>query len=378
MNSIRLIRRENWKFMTICFFLCLFLQSMHSPLISYQGTSELIHTPTAMMADANNVEFGFGVQMGTDEDQFEAESLFFLKAMLGKDIQVAVKKNGDIPLLDIHAKLFETDFSEIAYKLAAGYKNLGMTSGEEYPVAYYGEFIANSFSLEDKDINLHIGLGKLLATKEYSPFFGIDVELSGSKVMAGWDGVGINLGGLYKLSDSKKIYVAFTPSPKEVSGMNSHLFEIGLVLNDTLAQKSPIDLKRFAETLKAFKASDLSSDVSKSSKSKSNSKKRTSKKKSSKKRGNGVVGDDIGNSLMEKALKHIQMGSDYYYEGEFIPALKEYNKVIKILPDYSTGYIRLGTILYQLDKKDLAKKYWRKALQLDPDNKEIKTFLQSN
>lgn len=374
MDNIGLIHGNKTNCKIFYILLCVFLHYTYSPLMSYQGTSELIHTPTAMMDKENSVKFGVGVQMGTNDNKFEAESIFFLKAMVGKDIQFGVKKRGHIPLFDIHAKLFETDFSDGSYKLAAGYKNLGMSSGVTYPVAYYGEFIANSFFLEDKDINLHIGVGNLLATNDYTPFFGIDVELSGSKVMAGWDGVGMNLGGLYKLSDSKQIYVAFTPSTKDVSDMNSHQFEIGFVLNDTLSQKRSNELKRFGETNPSDKGKDGVSEHNE----RSDFNQETSSTRSTDSRETGVVGDNIGNTLMEKALKHIQMGSDYYYDGEFLPALKEYNKVIKILPDYSTGYIRLGSILYQLDKKDLAKKYWRKALQLDPDNKEIKTFLNGN
>ena len=85
---------------------------------------------------------------------------------------------------------------------------------------------------------------------------------------------------------------------------------------------------------------------------------------------------------INKALIHLSNAMKYYYLNNYSQALSECKKAIVLAPDLALGYIRIGSIYYKIGDFKKAKKYWKKAKLIDPNNPEIKVipknFLNSN
>ncbi len=65
---------------------------------------------------------------------------------------------------------------------------------------------------------------------------------------------------------------------------------------------------------------------------------------------------------------HQNLGALYYRQGDYEKALEENMTVIKMNPYQANAYLNIGVIYYQLGDKINAKKYFRKVLELDPNN----------
>ena len=79
---------------------------------------------------------------------------------------------------------------------------------------------------------------------------------------------------------------------------------------------------------------------------------------------------------MRLALEHMQRGLEFYYQENYKLALNEYEIVITLLPNLSIGHARLGSIYYKLKNIEKARYHWAKALELNPENSNLKIFLQ--
>jgi tetratricopeptide (TPR) repeat protein len=69
------------------------------------------------------------------------------------------------------------------------------------------------------------------------------------------------------------------------------------------------------------------------------------------------------------ALNHI-------YEGRYDLAVDESSIVIELDPDNTLAYKRLGSAFYALGKKAEARGAWERALEMSPDDKELKRFIK--
>jgi Flp pilus assembly protein TadD len=56
-----------------------------------------------------------------------------------------------------------------------------------------------------------------------------------------------------------------------------------------------------------------------------------------------------------------------FQAGQFLDAKQAFARVTELLPNYSGGWINLGSAEYRLDELDDAEKHLRKAVHLDPD-----------
>lgn len=74
---------------------------------------------------------------------------------------------------------------------------------------------------------------------------------------------------------------------------------------------------------------------------------------------------------VNQAQAYLSEALKLYYQNRFEEAIVKCKSAIKIAPDLTLGYVRLGSIYYRLKNYDLAKYYWEKALKLDPDHSEV-------
>jgi len=79
--------------------------------------------------------------------------------------------------------------------------------------------------------------------------------------------------------------------------------------------------------------------------------------------------------ILETAFKHIQKGTEYYYQGNLQQALSEYQLANSLNPDQALIHERMGSIYYQLKEIKQAIREWQQALKLDPDRREIRKYL---
>jgi tetratricopeptide (TPR) repeat protein len=88
-------------------------------------------------------------------------------------------------------------------------------------------------------------------------------------------------------------------------------------------------------------------------------------------------------SELEKALKFAPnfhdirtlLGEMYIKKGAYTEAKEELKEVLKRSGDFVPAAVKLGFCYYKEDDKEMAREIWRKALELDPDNKSLKMYL---
>ena len=59
-------------------------------------------------------------------------------------------------------------------------------------------------------------------------------------------------------------------------------------------------------------------------------------------------------------------------KGEKLKAVEFYRKAIEIQPDFISAYNNLGVLLYRIDKKEESIDSFKKALEIDPNRKDIR------
>jgi tetratricopeptide (TPR) repeat protein len=67
------------------------------------------------------------------------------------------------------------------------------------------------------------------------------------------------------------------------------------------------------------------------------------------------------------------LGWIYYMQGHYAKALETIKKAHSLLPDDPTITEHLGDILMKLEWPEEAARYWQDALELDPDNEDLRT-----
>lgn len=65
-----------------------------------------------------------------------------------------------------------------------------------------------------------------------------------------------------------------------------------------------------------------------------------------------------------------------YQSGNFKGALQAVEKILARSPNNIKALVMQGSLRHALGQKDLAKKSWKKALELDPANAEIRRILE--
>jgi len=75
---------------------------------------------------------------------------------------------------------------------------------------------------------------------------------------------------------------------------------------------------------------------------------------------------------VNQAQAYLSDALKLYYQNRFEEAIAKCKSAIKIAPDLTLGYVRLGSIYYRLKDYEKAKFYWNKATTLDPNHPEVK------
>jgi tetratricopeptide (TPR) repeat protein len=77
------------------------------------------------------------------------------------------------------------------------------------------------------------------------------------------------------------------------------------------------------------------------------------------------------------AQAHKSLGDQAYARGQHDQARIQYEKAVKIDPRLGDDvYLRLGTLAFQDRDRDVARLLWKRALDLNPDNQEVRSRLE--
>jgi tetratricopeptide (TPR) repeat protein len=80
-----------------------------------------------------------------------------------------------------------------------------------------------------------------------------------------------------------------------------------------------------------------------------------------------------GMNLVEQKL---QSALNNIYDGKYDRTLTECNEILELEPRNITAYKRAGSAYYALKKIDKAKEMWNKALEISPNDTELKKFIK--
>ncbi|HAN03907.1 MAG: hypothetical protein A2X29_02065 [Elusimicrobia bacterium GWA2_64_40] len=84
-----------------------------------------------------------------------------------------------------------------------------------------------------------------------------------------------------------------------------------------------------------------------------------------------LPGITIIDQLLQDAL-------DFIRNGRFIQAISTLQRVLQLEPDNIPALTRMGSAYWAMEKKDIARKNWRRVLELDPGNTEVNQFMKMN
>ena len=84
-----------------------------------------------------------------------------------------------------------------------------------------------------------------------------------------------------------------------------------------------------------------------------------------------------GESLVVELYEQLDMLAYIYYRyGFFDDAIRIFEKGIHLFPDYAPTYKNIGILYYEkLNKREIAKAYFRKYLEVSPDAPDRDVFL---
>ncbi|MBA3065667.1 hypothetical protein FP828_04170 [bacterium] len=80
----------------------------------------------------------------------------------------------------------------------------------------------------------------------------------------------------------------------------------------------------------------------------------------------------------EKSFEHYSRGSEYFQEGNYEDAILELGESIQYNPEIWQTYQFLGSALFAVGKEGAAVRAYEKSLSLNPDNAELRTWLDEH
>jgi tetratricopeptide (TPR) repeat protein len=231
--------------------------------------------------------------------------------------------------------------NQIKYDLGLGARNI---TSVETPNEYQKQnmYAVLSIDLLKSNSTYHVGaMTKKEAERKLYFMSGIEHEFKFGKLMADWDGDSLSFGLNYEVWDKYELFASNTvPKTNDTKSIiKAGIRFTGNNLRD--AYRQPYKIKKEMNKTSASDQLELSNV-----------------------------------SIMNAATFHMQKGLQHYYEANYIEALKDYKIVTSLVPENPVNYIRLGSIYYQIGEKDNAIAEWKKVLDIDPYNKEIRHYLK--
>ena len=85
--------------------------------------------------------------------------------------------------------------------------------------------------------------------------------------------------------------------------------------------------------------------------------------------------EDVDMQARMETTRHLLQAREAYFQNDFDSAIDDIRKALEINPYSSQGYEMLGSIYYRLNWTSMAVENWQRALELDPENKNLRKYL---
>ena len=369
------------------------------PLFASQAVNELIEMPSARFEKMGFVEIGTFldyelVNSTTANMSALLSPSFFFRAALTNRLQYSLSVNREMTTLhSFNVRILSKKNQRRSWETnwSAGVKNLGwkkieIPSGFETPnFPVLNIFSVLSFTSLKSRAGYHIGIATdYLKRSSKTPFFGtfgIEKPFLKGSFVAEWNGDMVNMGLKYYFKNANTYLSWRATEPSDTHPDHySKLYSIGfsyrtslldelkkiIVTHDQLVDVEDklktrlVKLEERDELETIVRSSHFLEDLEKSMVE-------------------AVIDPDGDESSlpMKRAFSHMQLGLEAFYNGQFDKALQEYKVVTEIMPNSAVGYIRLGSIHYQMKHYDEARQAWEKAAVLDKDNLQLKSYLST-
>ncbi len=359
--------------------ICLYAMSF----LTYAVTSpaEMFVVPKAITPDSGDLFYGAEIQAFQNEsNEFDYHKVFFYKYSLTDSFQIGMKVTEDFDtLFSLHAEPLTFGLFSMKHSVGVGSKNLGWDTSSQfdYSLPILGNYVVYTVAVPKWRSKYHSGLVQYRNGSGYTFVAGAEYSFNNYVTSAEWDGKQVHFGFLYHLFETKDLYVSLTPAPYKGFGDLLHNLSIAYIskgnffpkkekikkLSDQYEQLNTrldvLDAK--LDVLREFSSVDFLEEFQQFLLQEHMVEKDMSEDR---------------NITIKSALDHMQRGLEYYYRGHYDKALQEYQKVTIMVPNFSIGFARLGSIYYKLGDLKNAKYNWEKALQLNPSNKSLKVFLE--
>ncbi len=84
---------------------------------------------------------------------------------------------------------------------------------------------------------------------------------------------------------------------------------------------------------------------------------------------------DILDARLNLIDQKLQKALEKIYSGEYLVAAKECQEVLDLEPDNALALTRLGSVYYAMGQVHQARSFWKQALDIDPKNDVLKSFM---
>lgn len=85
--------------------------------------------------------------------------------------------------------------------------------------------------------------------------------------------------------------------------------------------------------------------------------------------------EDVDMQARMETTRYLLQAREAYFQNDFDSAIDDIRKALEINPYSSQGYEMLGSIYYRLNWTSMAAENWQRALELDPENKNLRKYL---
>ncbi|RAP31327.1 hypothetical protein DID78_01455 [Candidatus Marinamargulisbacteria bacterium SCGC AG-343-D04] len=348
-------------------------------------TSDLAVVPHGVLPEQGNVEFGVESKVFELDNQLKQnQGNFFLKVGLSDRLETQWRVSNDFDhLFGFSALVFEKTLGPTRHGYSFGYRNLGwnLSETELNSLPVVRGYHVYSVSIPRWRAHYHIGVADFHMLDFTMVYFGVHHNFNTVTTSAEWDGKQVHFGARFKISDDLDFYTLLTPSPFEEFGNLFHYVSFAFsrtsnpfnFLKKEHEKTARIE-KKYDEILHKMAILDSKTDVVREF--------------------NSVDFLEefeqflLNEHLVEKeleeesketiktALEHMQRGLELYYSEHYELALQEYQFVTTLVPRFSIGFARLGSVYYKLGDLEKARLNWEKALALNPSNDALKMFLK--
>ena len=321
-----------------------FLLILVCPVLGLSQKSDLYSVPTAILPEPGMLESGVLIERGLKNEEPFTHERFLMRYTISHFTEYSLSLSESQAFHSLQLVLWKDSIGAVSHYFGTGIKNVGWESLKNQSVNPSLSYYLN-YSAETNGLGVHAGLGK---NRQFAPdlllFGGLDFVIPIGRLFAEWDGQFVNLGAMFRFQDTMAFYLGMTPKYTEEPGKETSMLRFGVSVYDQVLSS----VKR-AEQREVAPLPDLSED-------------------------DETIVDSGSDSDFSAVIKSLQIGLKAYRDGDYEKAAIILEEVVKDYPAVST-LSSLGSIYYKLNRKEEAKAVWKKALDKDPRNVQLRQIL---